>query len=58
MSPSSSTHDSSDNIRLHLKKKYYDQEIPPEEKRNKEERDILRLSENSSVQIPKEKEDL
>ena len=58
VSPSSSTHDSSDNIRLHLKKKYYDQEIPPEEKRNKEERDILRLSENSSVQIPKEKEDL
>ena len=55
---SNSTHDSSNNIRLHTKKKYYDQILPVEEKRNKEDRDYLRLSENSSVQIPKEKDDL
>ena len=39
------------------KKKLYDQAIPAEERRNKEEKDILRLSENSSVAIPKEKEE-
>ena len=54
---SDSTHDSSDNMRLHSKKKLYDQAIPPEDKRNKEDKDVLRLSENSSVQIQKEKEE-
>ena len=54
---SDSTYDSSDNIKLHKKKKLYDQAIPAEERRNKEEKDILRLSENSSVAIPKEKEE-
>ena len=39
-------------------KKLYDQAIPIDVKRFKEEKDILRLSENSSVQIPKEKEEL
>ena len=36
----------------------YDQVIPVEERRAREEKDVLRLSENSSVQIPKEKEEL
>ena len=53
-----STDDGSENIRLHSKKKLYDQAIPVEERRYKEEKDILRLSENSSIQIPKEKEEL
>ena len=55
---SNSTEESSDIIRLHSKKKLYDQVIPVEERRNKEDKDILRLSESSSIQIPKEKEDL
>jgi len=55
---SNSTEESSDIIRLHSKKKLYDQAIPVEERRNKEDKDILRLSESSSIQIPKEKEDL
>ena len=38
-------------------KKLYDQAIPIDVKRFKEEKDILRLSENSSVQIPKEKDE-
>ena len=53
---SNSTEESSDIIRLHSKKKLYDQVIPVEERRNKEDKDILRLSESSSIQIPKEKE--
>ena len=53
---SNSTEESSDIIRLHSKKKLYDQAIPVEERRNKEDKDILRLSESSSIQIPKEKE--
>ena len=55
---SNSTEESSDIIRLHSKKKLYDQVIPVEERRNKEDKDILRLSESSSIQIPKEKENL
>jgi magnesium-transporting ATPase (P-type) len=55
---SSSTEEGSENIRLHSKKKMYDQVIPVEERRAREEKDVLRLSENSSVQIPKEKEEL
>ena len=55
---SSSTEEGSENIRLHSKKKLYDQAIPVEERRTREEKDVLRLSENSSVQIPKEKEEL
>ena len=54
---SNSTNDSSDNVRLHKKKKLYDQAIPAEERRYKEEKDILRLSENSSVVMQKEKEE-
>ena len=42
----------------HKKRKQYDQANPNEERRNKEDRDILKLSENSSVQVPKEKEEL
>ena len=55
----SSTDASSDNIneRVHKKRKQYDQANPNEERRNKEDRDILKLSENSSVQVPKEKEE-
>ena len=55
-----STDASSDNIneRTHKKRKQYDQANPNEERRNKEDRDILKLSENSSVQVPKEKEEL
>jgi Ca2+ transporting ATPase len=51
---------SSDNIneRVHKKRKQYDQANPNEERRNKEDRDILKLSENSSVQASKEKEEL
>ena len=51
---------SSDNIneRVHKKRKQYDQANPNEERRNKEDRDILKLSENSSVQVPKENEGL
>lgn len=41
-----------------IKRKQYDQANPNEERRNKEDRDILKLSENSSVQVPKEKEEL
>ena len=55
---SNSTEEGSDIIRLHSKKKLYDQAIPVEERRNKEEKDVLRLSENSSIQVPKEKEEL
>jgi hypothetical protein len=44
--------------RFHKKRKQYDQANPNEERRNKEDRDILKLSENSSVQVPKEKEEL
>ena len=55
---SNSTEESSDIIRLHSKKKLYDQVIPVEERRNKEDKDILRLSESSSIQIPNEKENL
>ena len=54
---SRSTDEASEEIRLHSKKKLYDQAIPAEERRSKEEKDILRLSENSSVQLPKEKEE-
>ena len=54
---SSSTHTSSDNLRLHSKKKLYDQAIPAEERRNKEDKDILKISENSSILIQKEKEE-
>ena len=55
-----STDASSENIneRAHKKRKQYDQANPNEERRNKEDRDILKLSENSSVQVPKEKEEL
>ena len=54
---SESTHDSSDKIRLHKNKKLYDQAIPPEDRRKKEDKDVLKLSENSSFQIQKEKEE-
>ena len=55
-----STDASSDNIneRVHKKRKQYDQANPNEERRNKEDRDILKLSENSSEQVPKEKNEL
>ena len=55
-----STDASSDNIneRVHKKRKQYDQANPNEERRNKEDRDILKLSENSSEQVPKEKDEL
>ena len=46
------------NERSHKKKKQYDQANPNEERRNKEDRDILKLSENSSVQQSKEEEKL
>jgi Ca2+ transporting ATPase len=54
-----STDTSSDNIneRVHKKRKQYDQANPNEERRNKEDRDILKLSENSSVDVPKQKEE-
>ena len=39
-------------------KKLYDTAIPIDVKRVKEEKDVLKLSENSSVQLPKEKEEL
>ena len=39
-------------------KKLYDQAIPIDVKRYKEAKDILKLSENSSVQVSKEKEEL
>ena len=55
---SKSTEEASEEIRLHSKKKLYDQAIPAEERRYKEDKDILRLSENSSIQLPKEKEEL
>ena len=54
---SNSTEEGSEKIRLHSKKKLYDQAIPVEERRVKEEKDVLRLSENSSVVLPKEKEE-
>ena len=38
-------------------KKLYDQAIPVDVKRFKESKDVLKLSENSSIQISKEKED-
>ena len=38
--------------------KLYDTAIPIDVKRVKEEKDVLKLSENSSVQLPKEKEEL
>ena len=55
-----STDASLDNIneRVHKKRKQYDQANPNEERRNKEDRDILKLSENSSEQVPKEKDEL
>ena len=40
------------------RKKLYDQAIPIDVKRVKEEKDVLKLSENSSIQLPKEKEEL
>jgi magnesium-transporting ATPase (P-type) len=55
---SSSTEEGSEDIRLHTKKKLYDQVVPVEERRSKEDKDALRLSENSSIQAPKEKEEL
>ena len=55
---SSSTEEVSEDIRLHSKKKLYDQAIPVEERRYKEEKDVLRLSENSSIQESKGKEEL
>ena len=55
---SSSTEEGSEDIRLHSKKKLYDQAIPVEERRYKEEKDVLRLSENSSIQESKGKEEL
>ena len=55
---SRSTEEASEEIRLHSKKKLYDQAIPVEERRYKEDKDVLRLSENSSIQLPKEKEEL
>ncbi len=56
----SSTDLDTDNIkkRTHKKRKQYDQPNPNEEKRVKEDRDILKLSENSSIEVPKEKENL
>ena len=52
--------DDSTNQTLKNKKtrKYYDTAIPVDTRRVKEEKDILKLSENSSIQIPKEKEEL
>jgi magnesium-transporting ATPase (P-type) len=40
------------------KKKLYDQAVPIDVKRAKEEKDVLKLSENSSINLPKEKEEL
>ena len=53
----SSTYPSS-NTRRTKTKKLYDKAIAIDVKRLKEERDVLKLSENSSVQISKEKEEL
>ena len=39
-------------------KKLYDRAIPVDVKRYKEDKDILKLSENSSIQVSKEKEEL
>ena len=47
-----STNESSDEP-----KKLYDQALPVEARREKEERDILKLSENSSTFIKKENEE-
>ena len=56
--PSIDDGQSSTNQSTHkYQKKLYDQAIPIDVKRFKEEKDILRLSENSSVQIPKEKDE-
>jgi Ca2+ transporting ATPase len=56
--PSTDDGQSSTNQSTHkYQKKLYDQAIPIDVKRFKEEKDILRLSENSSVQIPKEKDE-
>ena len=49
----SSTNESSDEP-----KKLHDQALPVEPKREKEEKDILKLSENSSASLKKEEEDL
>ena len=38
------------NLRIHVKKKLYDQAIPKEEKRYKEPKDLFKLSEESSAQ--------
>ena len=51
---SSSTEEGSDIIRLNTTKKLYDQAILVEERRNKEDKDVLKISENS-IQIHKEK---
>ena len=37
------------NLRIHVKKKLYDQAIPKEEKRSKESKDLFKLSEESSA---------
>ena len=56
--PSIDDGQSSTNQSTHkYQKELYDQAIPIDVKRFKEEKDILRLSENSSVQIPKEKDE-
>ena len=54
-SESSSTNPSSKHKKV---RKLYDTAIPIDVKRVKEEKDVLKLSENSSIQLPKEKEEL
>jgi Ca2+ transporting ATPase len=51
------TEDSTDNT-SNEPKKLYDQALPVEARREREERDILKLSENSSVSVKKENEEL
>ena len=43
-------------VRVHKKRKLYDQAIANDEKRVREDKDVLKLSENSSLNIPRVKE--
>ena len=52
------TLESSTNESSNEPKKLFDQALPVEPKREKEEKDILKLSENSSASLKKEEEDL
>jgi Ca2+ transporting ATPase len=51
-----STDESFLGVRVHKKRKLYDQAIANDEKRVREDKDVLKLSENSSLNIPRVKE--